>query len=387
MLRRFSEFLHRVGSMLRHLCLLILLLPVCGCSQKGAPETILVGHIAPLSGPDRALGEQERQAIVLALEADQQDPIVPNRKLSVIHVDDRGTIAQAQAEATRLITLNRVVGLLGGEEDAEAEKLASTIQPYGVTLVTPASLASVAGLSCVYSSNVTPRAHGRALAQFAADQLKAKRAVVLVEDRNAYCNAVAAAIVENWPGEKPDQVKLVPFDHEPRADPLGQRLARETADVLLFAGSAKNFRTLHDQLKVGKQVVPFVFAGENREWLRLQADPSLCAGVYAASLYSGPEEWSPKQKEFVASYQKRFRTDPGVPAFQAYEGARLLFEGLRHAKGSVPKTREELGKLRDFASFTGALAMHKQHASRPLYIVQQQKEKLTTLKTYEPQEK
>ena len=40
----------------------------CGCTAKNEPAPILVGHVAPLSGGDKARGEHGRQGIRLAVE-------------------------------------------------------------------------------------------------------------------------------------------------------------------------------------------------------------------------------------------------------------------------------------------------------------------------------
>src|SRR5262249_36542112 len=87
------------------------LLVLCGCKPRGEPEPILIGHVAPLSGPNEQIGESARQAIALAVaEANnREENLIAGLRVAVLHVDSRGELDALQPEAVRLITVNRVV--------------------------------------------------------------------------------------------------------------------------------------------------------------------------------------------------------------------------------------------------------------------------------------
>ena len=166
-------------GMMRVLLLCFVLLALCGCKPKVDPGPILIGHVAPLSGPDKRIGQQARQAILLAVkEANEEENRAVERRVAVLHTDSRGDLDALQAEAVRLITVNHVVALLGGANAAEVERLGHAAQPYEVALVTPAAVPAEQMADNVFSVNVSLAFQGQVLAGFAAEELKAKQVAV-----------------------------------------------------------------------------------------------------------------------------------------------------------------------------------------------------------------
>src|SRR5947209_9095846 len=95
----------------------ILLLALVGCGNPPGTDPIFVGHLAPLSGPDKLIGEHARRGILLAVEeVNQEDNRIQGRRVNVLHADTRGETDQAKNEAVRLITINKVTALLGGTD-------------------------------------------------------------------------------------------------------------------------------------------------------------------------------------------------------------------------------------------------------------------------------
>src|SRR5260370_37855702 len=89
------------------------LLALSGCKPRAETEPILIGHVAPFTGPHRLIGEQAKQAILLAVEeANQEENRGAERRVAVLHVNSHGDLDALQPEAVRLITVNRVAALL-----------------------------------------------------------------------------------------------------------------------------------------------------------------------------------------------------------------------------------------------------------------------------------
>src|SRR5947209_4430434 len=80
----------------------------CGCTPRPSTEPILIGHVAPFAGPDKALGEQAKQGIDLAVEEVNNDPSggLLNRRVEVLHVNGFGDESTTADAAVRLITVN-----------------------------------------------------------------------------------------------------------------------------------------------------------------------------------------------------------------------------------------------------------------------------------------
>src|SRR5262249_32298518 len=114
---------------------------LAGCTHAAPTDPVVIGHFAPLSGPDKVIGEHALRGIALAVEeANADGEKVNGRRVEVVHVDDRGAPSASGDAAVRLITVNRAVALLGGTTSERAEQIARAAQSYGVPLVTPSPL-------------------------------------------------------------------------------------------------------------------------------------------------------------------------------------------------------------------------------------------------------
>src|SRR5262245_27933836 len=98
---------------------------LAGCGGQQQPPAIFLGHIATFSGADARPGKSAEHAIRIALEELGPDAskALADRPLVVRHVDSFGSLDNMDSEAARLVSINKVVGLLGGLTKDEALRL------------------------------------------------------------------------------------------------------------------------------------------------------------------------------------------------------------------------------------------------------------------------
>ncbi len=360
------------------LCCFTLLISF-GCKSKVEPGPILIGHVAPFSGPDKQIGEHGRQAIVLAVEeANKDENRIARRRVAVLHVDSHGDPDALQPEAVRLITVNHVVALLGGVDAAQVERLSHAAQPYDVALITPAAVPAQQMADNVFSVNVSPATRGHALANFASAELKAERVAVLVDGRQTAGAALAEEFNKGF--SKPGGRTTRQWVYQSEAD-LARIIneAKETKpQAVLFAGAPTALQ------EVGLTVP--ILAGEDGEQLAALKG----SVVYLATPYL-LEGATPELQEFVKKYQGRFHESPGTDALLAYDGIRVLVQAMRRAKNisganAAASVRAELGGSDiTFESLTGSLRFDKDHsARRPLFIVRFENGKTREVKHFNP---
>src|SRR5262245_31581566 len=79
---------------------------LAGCSHGAGTEPIIVGHLAPFTGPDKVRGEHARQGIILAVEEVNNDnEKINGRSVEVHHADDQGSPSAAGDQTVRLVTV------------------------------------------------------------------------------------------------------------------------------------------------------------------------------------------------------------------------------------------------------------------------------------------
>jgi branched-chain amino acid transport system substrate-binding protein len=359
-------------SFLRLLCLFFLLVPPTGCQRGKSGEVLIIGHLAPLSGTDKAMGQAERQGIMLAVEEVNKSGGLDGRRVEVRHVDTRGDSSTLQNEAVRLVTINRTVGLIGGENADQAERLARAIQSYGIPVVTLNGLPSAADNECVFSINVSAVALGQELARAAAEQdVKASRFGVVHDEEPGYA-AIAAAFRKELVKKEGTQITEQAFKGEADFASLLEQLKRSPPEAIMLSATPRAALKLRRVLSDGGVTVPIFYGGDEGLDRLLPGESANQGALYALTSFA--EDAGSTSKEFAKTFRERFGQEPDVLAASAYDAARLLFDALRQTKPlELARLRKALAETANFEGLSGPFSMSKDHsAKRPLFLTRWQ---------------
>jgi branched-chain amino acid transport system substrate-binding protein len=284
-------------------------------------------------------------------ECDKAGGLAGLRPIIVLHVDVREG-QDPEPPAVRLITVNKVVGLLADLNVAQTDKVAAVAGSYGVPLVTPVGSPGRALGNCVFHTGLAPQAAGRALARFAATDLKARRTAVFVDgnDPKDPDAGLWAAGASAFTREFLKRGGAIAAERSYRTkDELGQLMAAvppPPPSANLLAGLAADVGGLEAARS------PILFAGDEGAVHEL-ASASPPAVVYLATAFA-EDDPAPRAREFVARYRQRFGESPDVHAALAYEGTRLMIEAVRQCQSvEAGKVCEALAKIKDFQSLAG----------------------------------
>jgi branched-chain amino acid transport system substrate-binding protein len=350
-----------------------------GCGPRAAPEPVVIGQLVPLTGPDRTAGEHARLGVQAAVaEARAAHLETAGRPLVAVHADTGGAAEQVAAQTVRLLTVNKVPALLADPRAAAAERVLRAAGPYGVAVVVPAELPETAGSPSVRSLGARPASRGRALARYAARDLKASRAAVVLDNRDAVAAAVATAFRKEWPG---GSAAVEEWTYSSSADAAGRvtQAARAKTDVILLALASGEFRSLYSALADGGFRGAVLYGGE---------DAGPMAGgpeVYLATVYC-LQKVTARGQEFARRYEADNHEPPDLYAAQAYDGACLLFGVLSKVKGPDPAAvRQELERTESFETVTGTVTWKDHRARRGFFLLHVQGGTTTVVQTVEPE--
>lgn len=360
----------RLGSLLLSLLLLGVL---TGCGNPRTAPPIVVGNVAPRSGPLREMGLHAEEGIRLAVEEVKAgESLLPDRAVEVRHADSEDKPETAQNVAVRLLSVNQAVALIATTDAASAKLLCQVGQqakvpvPVLTTVWLPLALVGPNGF-CI---GPTAADQGKALARFAGERLKPSGIAMLVDSRSPACLARAAAFAEM--ARKDAVIRRDEFTSEEELAKLVPAVSAAKADAIFFAGTAADLEKLSAKLR--EISVPpklaFLFAGEEEPRLVVLADRWADTNDLYWTTAFVPDDAPPAQ-EFIKKYRERYQRLPDADAALAYDGARLLFAAIRQAKTSRPdRLCEELAKLKDFPSLTGPVSFEKnQLTPRPVFVI------------------
>lgn len=332
---------------------------VGGCSRDRPKPLIWLGHLGPLS---EERGEQAMRAMQLALEERQKEEFtVAGRAVGVRHVDASAK-GLARAEATRLLTVNRVAALLVGPGVAEVDEVVALARGRDTPIVVLDEVADESLAAPAILLGPSPAARGRKLAEYGLTAGKAKRAVIVCDRQHRLCAALALAFGEAW---REGGGTVVEFTGDAR-DRVALT-ASEPAVVLLALPSEQvvGWLEAHPGLDL-----PLLYGGpdgDRRAWEgTLRADTAIVEATAYTDLATLSEEGLAWRKRF----QDRYRLPPSRAAVLAHDGLELILAGLVATQAtSRLELKEDLAGRASFASLTGPLTWLSGVPRRTLYLV------------------
>lgn len=145
-------------------------------------EPVKIGAIYPISGPFAAAGLMYNPIVSLVEEqVKNQGGILGGREVKFINGDDAGVVAQAAAQAQKLITADKVVALtFGGVSAASFDAVADVAEKYKVPYVALAALSNMATRK--YSADVAGWESNISSYEGAVEFLKPKTVAILGYD-------------------------------------------------------------------------------------------------------------------------------------------------------------------------------------------------------------
>ena len=154
-------------------------------SQVAAADTIKVGIVLPLTGPQAKFGEIEKQSFDMALEEINGGGGVKGMKLEFIMEDDTGRPEVGRSVVEKLITKDKVVMLGGGYSSSVTFGVAGVAQQNRVPfLINTGSADKITeqGWDYIFRLNPPVSEYASGVETFLAEVVKPKDAVILHEN-------------------------------------------------------------------------------------------------------------------------------------------------------------------------------------------------------------
>ena len=353
----------------RH-CFWIVPLLVVGCGRSTPTGPVVLGHL------QHASNEDEVHGVALAVEEMNADPArhVAGRKLRAIHADAGANPDEAQGQAARLVTLDKVDALIGGSRWGSVERLTLAAQSPSTVAVTCNGYGGAAAAPNLFPIGAAPAEIGRTLARHCKEVLKVAKVIVLREADAVVPGVIAKSFAEHF-GSASEQVI--------RANESPDSLKDLKADAILLCASARAALGWRGKLPSG---IPILFGGEEADLPILQRESEAKRDIIGVSSFHGDDS-SQGIRDFVQRYQQRFGKPPTAAAALSYEAVMIWSEAARRAnEATSDKVREQLArKQATFAVLSGSLWFEaEQSPRRPLFAVRVSADGIKLERRYDP---
>ncbi|HUN90766.1 MAG TPA: branched-chain amino acid ABC transporter substrate-binding protein [Burkholderiaceae bacterium] len=326
-----------------------------------AVETVKIGHVAPLTGEIAHLGKDNENGARLAVDEinDAGGIKVGDKtvKLELVAEDDKADPKEGTLAAQKLVDAGvvAVVGHLNSGTSIPASKIYSDAN---VTQISPSATNpkyTEQGFKTTFRVVANDNQQGAVLANYAADQLKAKT-IAIVDDRTAYGQGLAD-VVEKVAKEKGLNVVAREFTNDKATDfnAILTKIRSKKPDVVMYGGMDATAGPMAKQMKqLGMKTK--LIAGDgvcSPEFIKLAGDAS---GILTCSMAGEAVEKLAKGEDFKAKYKAKFNADVQVYSPYSYDAVYVIADAIKRAGKADRASITAAMPATNYAGLTGQIA-------------------------------
>lgn len=349
---------------------------VAGCGGGTQDKTadkadkINVGVNVELSGGVASYGTNARDGAILAIEEINKAGGVLGMQINPIERDCKSIADEAMSVSAALVG-DKIVAQIGPLTSGDVAGSTPVMMDNKIPLIAPAATASnvtvddKTGKTRDYIFRVCfiDPFQGTLMAQFAAENLKAKKAVVYGDTSSDYAKGLAAYFKKTFT-EKGGQIiaeeGFVKDDRDFRA--ALTKIKGLNPDFIYIPGYYQEVAPLIKQARELGITAPM---GGGDGW----DSPDMVGVAGAAALnntfftnhYSSQDK-DPKIVKFVEAFKTKYNKEPDAFAALGYDAVQLMAQGLKDAGEADPvKLAAAIAKIKDFEGITGKMSIDEKH--------------------------
>ncbi|GHC70271.1 ABC transporter substrate-binding protein [Limoniibacter endophyticus] len=295
-------------------------------------KTVKIGLIYTLSGPSALLGEQSRDAFLLA--AEKLGNKFGGLNAEIIVQDDEQKPDVGVTKVQQMIERDKVDFVVGPIFSNVLNAIVQPATSSGAFLIsTNAGTSNLAGKDCNPNLFVTSYQNDQmheVSGKYAQDQGYSR--VVLIAPNYQAGKDALAGFKHSFKGEASQEI-YVPLGQLDYSAELAQIAADAPDAVYAFLPGGMGVNFVKQYRQAGLEGTPFLSAFTVDE-TTLPAQQDAAIGFFAGSNWA-PDLDTPEAKEFTAAYEEKFKRVPATYAVQAYDAAMLIDSAIKKVDGNL----------------------------------------------------
>jgi branched-chain amino acid transport system substrate-binding protein len=337
-----------------------LALTALSCGPKINPNEIRIGEFGSLTGAQATFGISTDNGIKIAVDEINATGGINGKTLKVIAYDDQGKPEEAAVVVNKLITQDKAQIILGEVASSLSLAAAPIAQQNKVPLISPSSTNPKVTQVGDYVFRVCfiDPFQGQVMADFAMNDLKARTAVVLRDQKSDYSMGLADFFVKRFK-EKGGTIVLdqsyVAGDIDFKSQLTSIR--EQKPDVIFVPGYYTEVGLIAKQAReLGIKVA--LLGGDGWDSSKLyEIGGTALDGCYFSSHYS-PESKDPRVLDFIKKYQAKYGQVPDALATLGYDAVGVLAAALKTAKSlKGSDVRDAIAATKAYPGVTGTISL------------------------------
>ena len=377
-----------------------LLLSACGTpgggtaqntkSQKDA-NTVKIGLNMELSGAVAGYGNQEKEGAELAVKEINDAGGINGKKVELIVKDNKSDTAEAATIATSLTTSDNVIGMIGPATSGATKAASPNATKAKVPIITPSGTDDSITVNngtvqeYIFRTCFQDSFQGVILANYANDNLKANKAVIIGDVSSDYAKGLTKSFKDTFKGEIVADEKFNAKDKDFKA--ILTKIKDKDFDFIYLPGYYEEAGLIIKQAREMGIEQPIIGAdGFSDSKLIDIAGAENMSNIYYTAHFSEKAPASDKVKTFIETFKKEYGKTPSSFNALAYDSVYMVKAALEAEKENTSEALTKgLATLTDFEGVTGTMTMDKNHnPKKPAVVIGLEKGEENTAEVVNP---
>ena len=339
---------------------------LAGCGSSSG-DTIKIGANFELTGNVANYGSATYDGLKLAVKEANDAGGINGKKIELVAVDNKSTAEEAVNAATKLISDDKVKVIVGPAVTANVIAESQVATDNKVPVIAPDATSPDVTVEngqvkpYIFRSCFIDPQQGSVMAKFAAENLKAKTAVIYVDNSTDYSKSLGKVFKEKFEaagGKVLDQQAFVAKDTDFKATLTTLKAAN--ADVIFVPAYYEEVGKIVKQARELGITCPILGTdGWDDPKVADIAGADALNNTYFSTHYSDKDE---SVKGFVDAFTKEYGHAPNVFAALGYDAGKMLVDAIKRAGSDDPEAiRKALEETKDLKVGTGTITMDKNH--------------------------
>ncbi len=340
------------------LFLVIALLVLSFGSISFAEEEVKIGVILPMTGAVAAFGQMTWEGIELANEL---RPTVLGKPVKLILLDNKSDKVEAANTASRLIEKEHVVAAIGAVASSNTLSAAPIFEKAKVPLITPASTNPLVtqGRKFIFRACFIDPFQGQVAAKFAINNLKAKKAAILVDIAQDYCVGLANFFEKNFKamgGEIVSKTFCKTGDQDFSAQLT--TIKAKNPDVIYIPNYYTEDALIAKQAREMGITAPLLSGDGAQAPQLIEIGGKAVEGMYYTTHFNEKAVNTELGKKYVEVYHKKYNKSPNALGALGFDAYYILLDAIERVKSLDPvKIRDGIANTKDFKGVTGVITI------------------------------
>ena len=340
---------------------------LAGCGSSENENEIKVGANFERTGNVANYGQATLDGFNLAIKEINDAGGINGKKIKVVEADNKSEASEAVNAATKLISDDKVKVLVGPAVTANVIAETQVATDNKVPIIAPCATSPDVTVEngsvkpFVFRSCFIDPQQGSVMANFAAEKLKAKTAVIYVDNSSDYSKSLGKVFKEKFEaagGKVVMEEAFLAKDQDFKA--ALTKLKTANADVVFVPAYYEEVGKIVKQARELGFTQPFLGTdGWDDPKVADIAGADALNNTYFSTHYSDKDE---EVKGFVDAFTKEYGHAPNVFAALGYDAGKMLADAIKRAGSDDPeKIQKALEETKDLKVGTGTITMDKDH--------------------------